>query len=76
MKMKEEIELEGFLIPFLSKGHLIQNKEATGKIKKPPGERKISLMPVSSKSILVNSQLAYLPKYWSYSSSVEISPGS
>lgn len=27
---KEEVELEGLMIPFLSKGHLIQNKEATG----------------------------------------------
>ena len=33
MKMKEEIELEGFLIPFLSKGHFIQNKEETGREK-------------------------------------------
>lgn len=29
-KDKEQVELEGLMIPFLSKGHLIQNKEATG----------------------------------------------
>ena len=30
---KKEVELEGLMIPFLSKGHLIQNKEATGREK-------------------------------------------
>ena len=30
---KEEFELERLLIPFLSKGHLIQNKESTGREK-------------------------------------------
>jgi len=30
---KEEVELEGLTIPFLSKGHLIQNKESTGREK-------------------------------------------
>lgn len=32
-KDKEQVELEGLMIPFLSKGHLIQNKEATGREK-------------------------------------------
>lgn len=30
---KEDVEVEGLLIPFLSKGHLIQNKESTGREK-------------------------------------------
>ncbi len=29
-KDKEQVELEGLIIPFLSKRHLIKNKEATG----------------------------------------------
>ena len=30
---KEEFELDGLMIPFLSKGHLIRNKESTGREK-------------------------------------------
>lgn len=32
-KDKEQVELEGLMIPFLSKQHLIQNKEAAGREK-------------------------------------------
>ena len=46
---KEEIELEGLMIPILSKRHLIQNKEATGREKED--QLKIWWRPLMPKEI-------------------------
>jgi hypothetical protein len=42
---KEEVELEGLTIPFLSKGHLIRNKEATGREKDKLDARQLKEHP-------------------------------